>query len=205
MCGIFGSKSVDSFKKLASLNSYRGSHSWSYTSFTGRQLTPVEKGFGNFPTEGYFQGNSWLRIGHVQAPTTEARDINSIHPASLGNARLWHNGIIKDHIVKEWLQESSIKSKWDTYLLLERLRDHGLKSLSDADGSFACCYYDGTELYLFRNDNSPLFVNGPDFSSVKFKESVELPAGVVYNYKNSEWVATDISFKTANTYYWSFE
>ena len=205
MCGLFGSTDREQFLRLAEANSYRGSHSWSYCSFTGRQLTEVNKGFGAFPYSQDMAGDDWLRIGHVQAPTTDSRDYDSIHPAAIGSERLWHNGIIKDHIVSKWKESSAHNTTWDTKLLLEQLRNNSWDALKEADGSFACVFYSEGKLYLFRNSNSPLFVNGSDFSSVKFKKAVELPANIVYHYVNGEWFPTDKEFSTSNTFYWSYE
>ena len=80
MCAIFGSFDKEKFFELAKLNSYRGSHSYSIAYYDRKNVAIVDKGFGEFPEIDL--DNNYYYIGHVQAPTTDSKDKNSIHPAN---------------------------------------------------------------------------------------------------------------------------
>jgi hypothetical protein len=88
---------------------------------------------------------------------------------------LWHNGIVKDHEVKRLQEEYAPYCKWDTRLLLVQYMSTG--NFDNIDGTFACVLYDNRQLYLARNEISPLFINElGDISSTKFEGSVSVPA-----------------------------
>ena len=109
-------------------------------------------------------------IAHSQAPTTET---NNIHPAVYGDALLWHNGIIK--------QKTLSPGTWDTQWLLEQILNYGWSALSRVDGTFACIMYNAGELYVFRNEISPLYYDQDlNFSSTKFESSSPLPPNIVH-------------------------
>lgn len=207
MCSIFGSTSREEFFNLAKLNQYRGTHSHSVAVLrSSGSFELIQQGFG--PLEEIELPDNCLYIGHQQAPTTDAKDVQSIHPAKVESQLLWHNGIIKSHIVKKWQDYYNSGEKWDTKLLLVHIFSKGLKkALTEADGSFACLYHDLDHLYLFRNDNSPMFVKGSTFSSTKFEEAESLQSNQVFNYNvnTCEFEKTNISFETANLFYWSPE
>ena len=207
MCSIFGSTDMDEFYELAELNSHRGtySHSIGVISQYHTSLYSLDKGYGPMPEVDLpYSPNGYLYVGHQQAPTTEAKDDTNIHP-SVGFGHLWHNGIIKDHQVKKWQQEYAMDDAWDTKLLHRHLELKQFEGLSKADGSFACLYHFLGSLYLFRNDNCPMFVKGSTFSSTKFDGSESLESCVVYNYKDNNWNKTNRTFKTATEFYWSPE
>lgn len=206
MCAIFGTKDQDRFFELMKLNSYRGAHSYSISYYDGNRLDVVKKGFGEMPRidleDGYYY------IGHVQAPTTDSKDEASIHPANDRGDYLWHNGIIKDYQVKQWQQSWKKEWSWDTKWLLYLLNTGDTERvLSEADGSFACLWYGkyNPTIYLFRNDNCPMFVKEDEFSSTKFEGSDSIESGVFYAYNKDSWIDTTKTFKTKNTFYWSAE
>ena len=62
-------------------------------------------------------------------------------------------------------------------------------SLDVVDGTFSCARYDKQDLYLFRNEISPLFYDEDlNISSTKFENSKDTEAGVMYfmNLQRSE-------------------
>lgn len=207
MCAIFGSFDADKFYELEKLNSYRGSHSYSISYYDGHRLDVVTRGFGRMPN--ITLEKDMFYIGHVQAPTTDSKDMTSIHPANDRGDFLWHNGIIKDYQVKQWQKEWSKEWTWDTKWLLYLLNTGDTeKVLSEADGSFACLWFGkyNPSLFLFRNDNCPMFVNGTDFSSTKFEDAESIDSGQFYQFdKEKGWVSHYKRFETKNTFYWSAE
>ena len=205
MCAIFGSRDKKEFFELAKLNGYRGVHSHSLAYLKDGFLQIVEKDFG--PLEEQDLPENALYIGHQQAPTTDAKDKDSIHPATYYSAHLWHNGIIKDHQVKQWQEEDKHNWPWDTMHLAYRLSSKGYDVLSEADGSFACLYWTGHELNLFRNSNCPMFISNSSFSSTKFAGAVPILPERVYKYDENQyaWFSTKQSFKTKETFFWSPE
>ena len=203
MCSIFGSRDKKEFFELAKLNSYRGTHSHSIAVVYDNSVSSIdilEKDFGPLQERDLPDGS--LYIGHQQAPTTKSADNKSIHPSE-GFGYLWHNGIIKDHQVKKWQSEYVMDDTWDTRLLHRHLEKKQFQGLSEADGSFACLYYFMGSLWLFRNDNCPMFVKGSSFSSTKFEGSESIKSQVVYDYKNNTWNETNKTFKTNTQFYWS--
>jgi asparagine synthetase B (glutamine-hydrolysing) len=204
MCGIFCSFERDKLIELSKLNSYRGSHSFSFTRFGDE---PIRR-FGKFDVS--LADQVGYKICHVQAPTTEVRDASSIHPAELYGRRLWHNGIVKDFDVKRLQKKHNTEEAWDTKLiLLELLEDDWLKNLSEINGSFACVFQEGDMLYVFRNEISPLFYDYDlNISSVRFEGSFSLPPNKVFilDLENRELLETEFEFSTKeNPYYFGDE
>lgn len=202
MCSIFGSTDLEEFYELARINSYRGTHSHSIATYhKDKSLIIHSQDFGPM-VEHIDLPRDCLYIGHQQAPTTEAKSLDNIHP-SKRHSVLWHNGIIKSHQVKDWQLEFVTEEKWDTRLLQMLIEERGYNALSEADGSFACLHYWNESLRLFRNDNCPMFVKGSSFSSTMFDGAESLKSQVVYDYNDNNWIETETEFKTANLFYWS--
>ena len=189
MCAIFGSKDKEKFLELAELNQYRGNFAYSTTVFeTGMfQHYPDSEKVIHITTitgKGEFKDlveTSWQQykttyyLGHVQAPTT---DSVKTHPSNINGDLLWHNGIIKDYQVQEWKHELG-NVEWDTELLHRHLVLGN--NLDNVDGTFSCARYTKDNLYLFRNEISPLFYDDDmNISSTKFDNSFETESGVMY-------------------------
>jgi hypothetical protein len=200
MCAIIGSFSKEKLEELHKLNSYRGESSYSFGAFDYIQPTMVQyvyKHAGKMPDDyiatTYQYNESTYYIAHTQAPTT---DTDNIHPATYGNAMLWHNGIIK--------QKSMSPGTWDTAWLLEQILDYGWGSLSNVDGTFACIIYYSNDLYVFRNEISPIFYDSElNFSSTKFEGSISLPPNTVFKLDLRHKIIDPVAyFKTKeNPYY----
>jgi len=123
MCSITASFDFNKLKELTELNAYRGSHSHSlfvFDKFTG-SIIFAHKNFGpieldemsdsdikKLPEGSYF-------IAHQQAPTTESKNEDSVHPATLGNNYLWHNGIIKQKEIKRLSDIAAGKEDYTTW------------------------------------------------------------------------------------------
>ena len=188
MCAIIGSKNIDTLRELVALNSYRGSHSYSFSlySITTGILTVEVKKLGTINLNRHTIPHNNYGIVHVQAPTTEMRSEQSIHPAVITekyqtwpNKALWHNGIIKAEVVKG--KAAKYNTSWDTMQMLESVRT-SFDELNEFDGTFSCLYYDRDDLSLnlFRNEISPMFLDHElNISSTKFEGSIETTPNVV--------------------------
>lgn len=197
MCGIFCSFSKDKLLELAKLNASRGGHSFSIMT----DLGGIHKNFGKFDISCAPEGNFF--VCHVQAPTTEERGVESIHPAEYQTAKLWHNGIIKDFDVTRLQQKQNTQQKWDTMLLLHEILE-SKQNLNEINGSFACILYHDGDFYAFRNEISPLFYDQElSISSLKFAASKSLPANEFFklNLQTRTMDATGIKFATKENPY----
>jgi hypothetical protein len=188
MCAIIGSRKLDKLKELVSLNSYRGSHSYSLSLFNtySGHLTVLKKKLGTIDLNNFIIPHHGYAIVHVQAPTTDSRTDAFIHPAITGGETypeeaLWHNGIIKEEQVKENI--SKYNTSWDTMQLLKGIvSTKSFKVLNDFDGTFSCLYYSKEDLCLrlFRNEISPMFIDSEmNISSTKFENSFETASNSV--------------------------
>lgn len=205
MCAIVGSFDKSKLIELIKLNSYRGSHSFSFTvidplyglSLRVRDFGTIDPDIISIPEGGY-------GIVHVQAPTTEAKTFESIHPATDGNTLLWHNGIIKSHYVKILQSKYGHGINWDTELLL-RAVNYSKDELNHIDGSFSCLWYDGSTAHLFRNDISPMFYDRElNISSTKFDGSISTVANTILrmDLQSKCLYNTGFTFRTVeNPYY----
>lgn len=176
MCSIIGSFNKDKLKELYDLNAYRGTLSYSLTTFECKadvRLGTLFQDKGEMPKhliDNHPNINNCYIVAHSQAPTTESKNI---HPAVYGDSLLWHNGIVK--------QKELSAGTWDTVWLLENVLNYDWGWLSNVDGTFACVMYRQGELYTFRNEISPLFIdNELNISSTKFEESESIKPNVVF-------------------------
>jgi glutamine phosphoribosylpyrophosphate amidotransferase len=212
MCSLIGSFSKEKIVELVKLNLYRGQHSYSYSYYNPEDNSiQVTRGLGEIPLDDIKIPEGHYCIAHMQAPTTENKDINSVHPAQIGNSYLWHNGIIKASWIekrKNHIEVSEIPSRyntWDTYLILRQYVEDG--HLNNIDGTFSCVYYSPMEgLQLFRNEISPLFLDDQhNISSTKFYKSHSLPANKVWTFMPGENILEDGDFNTVeNPYYFDY-
>jgi len=204
MCSIIGSFSKEKIAELVKLNLYRGQHSYSYSYYNPEENTiQVNRGLGELPLDDINIPEGHYCIAHMQAPTTENKDINSVHPAYYGDALLWHNGIIKAKWVNERKQqyENDRYNTWDTYLILRQYVDDG--RLNDIDGTFSCVFYSPMEgLLLFRNEISPLFIDKDhNISSTKFDFSSPLEPNITWIFNPGEFIIEDSIFNTVENPY----
>jgi len=212
MCGLFASRNPYKLEEFFKLNTRRGQTRMSISSFS------IDDEYERVDLQNYFESEKialdaaatvegHFHLGHIQAPTSV---LNKAHPAKYNGLSLWHNGIIKEETIKS-LQELSPDpiEGWDTYLMARGLRNVECqndvsKFLSSLEGSFACFMYALGQLYVFRNEISPLFVDKDlNFSSVKFKGSNSIDPGIVFglDFKYNRLDDTGIHFTTANNPY----
>lgn len=192
MCAITGSFSKNKLKELYNLNTYRGELSYSLTTFkpisTDAQIQLLIQNEGKMPNElidemPLAEGN--YMIAHSQAPTTET---DNIHPAVYGDCLLWHNGIIK---------QKEVGPTWDTLWLLDQIVNYKWGVLSSIDGTFACVYFNGKELFVFRNEISPLFIDDElNISSTKFDGCRPLTPNRVFNINLTDKSLKEVSYFT---------
>lgn len=210
MCAIIGSFNKDKLIELIELNSYRGSHSYSFATINpiSNSLVIRQRALGTINYDHLITPPGQYAVVHIQAPTTEAKSVNTIHPAEdLGATYLWHNGIIKAGYVKKMQEKYKLDTQWDTQLLL-RAVNTSKDELNNIDGSFSCLWYDGTSAYLFRNSISPMFYDGDmNISSTKFEGSISTPANKVLSMKLMQKALYSIcEFKTVeNPYFFGDE
>ena len=205
MCAIVGSFDRDKFEELIELNTYRGNHSFSLAEYdiNNAKINLIEQSFGYFDyslLDNITTGN--YIIGHVQAPTTDSKDKESIHPSIIDNTYLWHNGIIKENCIEEIQTVLSSKIKWDTKLLHKYILED--KNLSNIDGTFSCLYSNGSGLYLFRNEISPMFIDNKfNISSTKFEESTSTHANNLFiiDFHNFELITKKEFLTKENPYF----
>lgn len=209
MCAIVGSFNRDKLIELIELNSYRGSHSYSFSSISNFKLYIHVQSLGRINYDDIVLQPGHYGVVHVQAPTTEAKTATNIHPArgrySDDTFALWHNGIIKANHVKKMQEQFGNDTSWDTELLLRAVR-RSYDELSNVDGSFSCLYHDDSGTYLFRNDISPMFY-GTDLSisSTKFEGSIETESNkILYMNFDSKLLYTKGEFSTVENPYFFF-
>lgn len=172
MCSIIGSFDKDTIVGLCELNAYRGqhSHSISYYNVITNEFDQIIKKLGPINYNDINPEDNEYIIIHMQAPTTDAKDINTIHPAQIDEDVLWHNGIIKAKEIESLKKKYGVTSEWDTYILLKHMMSEGTPE--GIDGTFSCLWYDSYRLYLFRNEISPMFIDSDmNISSTKFANS----------------------------------
>jgi len=165
MCAIIGTRNINSIMPLYELNSYRGKHSHSIAVYDIKHgdITILTRGVGELKESVIdtlrrdYNRDNYYYIVHSQAPTSEGRSSEFIHPAHHNGSYLWHNGIIKAVECDRLRNTLGSDSQWDTQLLLMSIIDQG--NLNNLDGSFACLLYHRKRLFMFRNEISPLFVD----------------------------------------------
>lgn len=175
MCSIVGAWTKDDVIDLCKLNEYRGQHSHSvsyYNYLTGEIV--IRKGHGVLDYSTIHIPKNNYCIVHMQAPTSEASNMN-VHPARIGERFLWHNGIVKQSNIPVLQKLTMSESTWDTELILEAYikgRTNSFDIISKVDGTFSCLLYSSGELFLFRNEISPMFFDSTlCISSTKFEGS----------------------------------
>ena len=206
MCSIIGSYSAEKVLELAALNAYRGQHSFSMSRFSrDGVLQSMIKGLGELPLDHIrdIEANGDYIICHQQAPTTNNKSIDSVHPAIIDDRHmLWHNGIVKDH----WIKANGNGETWDTKIILQRLING--EPLDSIDGTFSCVWYDGEKIRVFRNEISPMFIDDQiNISSTKFEGSMSLPPNQVFQLDliNSKFEPLGASFTTYENPYFFME
>lgn len=182
MCGISASFDLSILDNMIDANSFRGNFSFSLLVYdvSIKQIVGLHKGFHDHRKElisFYKQVNNpnLYYISHGQAPTNGLiKDFNRIHPASVNEYYLYHNGLLKN-----------VHDRWDTLLLLHLLLDaeDDNNILSSIEGSFACMMVCPYTVRVFRNKNSIIYYdNNLNFSSVNYDNCMDtLPANKMFN------------------------
>jgi glutamine phosphoribosylpyrophosphate amidotransferase len=209
MCAIIGSFDIDKLKDLVELNSYRGQQSYSFSEYDpeNQQLLMRQKCLGAFSLDNVEVKAGMYYVAHIQAPTTGASAIESIHPSvrNDGNDLLWHNGIIKDYFVKDMQESLQSKEQWDTGLMHDWLING--KSLDEVDGTFACLRYKDGKLYIFRNEISPLFIDDElNISSTKFEGAEQVRENQIWciDFDNKALFGGPTFITKENPYYFGY-
>lgn len=212
MCALVGSYDLVKFKELIALNSSRGSHSWSATIFTRYGDIRLQvKNMGEFNLSFLINAMPGDYVfGHIQAPTTEARGMEAVHPAISPTSMLWHNGILLPSTIAQLQVETGLTNEqWDTKLLAAKIDKDGWDGLLDLKGSFSCARYTPDNgLHFFRNDISPLYYDAEgNISSTEFEGSVETAPGRVYtmSFQYGHLLTTETTFKNKESPFFFFD
>ena len=89
---------------------------------------------------------------------------------------------------------------WDTEWLFDQALN---EDLNEVDGTFACMLYHENQIYVFRNEISPLFKSDSTFSSTIFPGASTVTPNVYWKLDyNSDVLEQGFIFKTKeNPYY----
>jgi len=199
MCGISASFDLDVLSELIEINSTRGNFSFSLMAYdiSIKQIVGLHKGFHDHRRElisfyKHINNHNLYYISHSQAPTAGLiKDFNRIHPASVNEYHLYHNGLLKN-----------IYDKWDTLLLLNLLLDNP-NILSSIEGSFACILVCPYAVKVFRNKNSIIYYDDDlNFSSINYDNMSEVLPNKMFNINFETRMIEEIStFKTCDDNY----
>lgn len=194
MCALVGSGEKKMLNFLYDVNSYRGQLSYSVSTISrDSEILSLTQAAGKMPEGFIFElPDAHFYIGHSQAPTTES---TSIHPAKFKDAMLWHNGIVKQREIPDGV--------WDTEWMLKGIVTDGFGFLSTVTGSFACVLFMQNQLFIFRNEISPLFVDKDlNISSTKFHGGEPITPNVVYQLNLKEMTMVEVAqFETRENPY----
>jgi len=203
MCGISASFDLNTLDEMIDANFFRGNFSFSLLVYdvSIKQIVGLHKGFHDHRKElisfyKYVNNPNLYYISHGQAPTNGLiKDFNRVHPASINEYYLYHNGLLKN-----------VHNRWDTLLLLELLleaeENHSI--LDNIEGSFACILICPYIVRVFRNKNSIIYYDkNLNFSSVNYDNWMdELPANKMFNIDFKTRSLNELySFKTCDDNY----
>jgi hypothetical protein len=171
------------------------------------EIIQMIQDFGEFNYDVVDVAPDGYYIGHTQAPTGGLiKDPERIHPALHKDKFLFHNGIIKQKDVERLKEEQQTDESWDSKLMLQEITNKGLTpTLNTIDGSFACVYFDGSSIDVFRSAAGILFVgNDLDISSTKFDEAIRIEKDIIYSFDIGNRTITkydDFTSKSAPYFY----
>jgi hypothetical protein len=199
MCSIFGSFNKNRVIELAELNQFKGTFSYSLT-----QDDRSHKAFGKFDNDivnDIVQTDNYI-IGHVQAPTGGMiKDDNRIHPTSVGQSLLWHNGLLTKRGIKYLQDYLDTTEEFDTKLLHEYFVRYNFTFLNKIEGLFTCIFKHGTGYYVFRTKHGKLYVNEElDLSSERFEGSKCINYDTIYKMNFAEKRLQPVSYFKTNRY-----
>ena len=190
MCGIIGSFSKEKILDLDRLNEDRGNKAFSFAVFDDWfRLHKIFKRAGQFD-ENFLKRDIYgsYFILHIQSPTKLDEIIpETIHPSTIDNISLWHNGMVLDSCLETLKKELNETSNWDTRIILQGLIKEGYSFLEKIEGSFACLLYKDEKISLFRNQIVPLYIDSElNISSAQFENSEEIDSNKIYqlDFKN---------------------
>jgi hypothetical protein len=213
MCAISGSFDINEVKLLYNSQLNRGNKNSSFTQFVWKEACVVKKVSGVLSDGDFVEYTGETEsppyyITHSQAPTGTTGD-NNIHPSAVdfmwgGKSYMWHNGVIPQKSMQELNKQLHTDFTWDTRIIHHMVM--GYIDLSSIDGSFACLFVTPEkDLFVFRNEQSPLFMNKDmTFSSTKFEKSAELPPNALFyvNPIKRELIHTGVTFKSNQPLYY---
>lgn len=181
MCSIIASYSKNKLEELVDLNQFRGNFSFSYLEFENDKLNQPTKKFGPYD-KNIINDNFNYKISHLQAPTGGLiQDINRIHPTTINNSKLYHNGIITPRGIKFLQNKLNSDETFDTWLLHKAIEVFGFEILSEIEGLFSCLYIKDDKIFIFRTKHGKLYIDEEmSISSERFENSKCINHDTVY-------------------------
>ena len=179
MCSIIASFKKEKLEALVDLNQFRGNFSFSYLELETGKST---KQFGQYNKD-VIENNQNYKISHLQAPTGGLiQDINRIHPTTINDSKLYHNGIITPRGIKFLQNKLNSTETFDTFLLHKAIEEFGFDILSEIEGLFSCLYIKDGKIFIFRTKHGKLYIDEEmSISSERFDSSKCINYDTVYD------------------------
>lgn len=185
---IIGSFSKDKIIEIAELNPPGAvAHSVSCYDIENRGLFSINRGRGKLKykmldSDPSFYKILFLQYGedkHIQ-PTTDYDIYPSESPRdNFYEHALWFKGELKPKEIEKLQFEEDTKDDWGPDLLLKHVVRY--EAPVDVDGSFACVYCDGKDLFIFRNEFESMFIDQDmNISTVAFSGSTTTSANKMF-------------------------
>ena len=178
MCSIIASFKKEKLEALVDLNQFRGNFSFSYLELETGKST---KQFGQYNKD-VIENNQNYKISHLQAPTGGLiQDINRIHPTTINDSKLYHNGIITPRGIKFLQNKLNSTETFDTFLLHKAIEEFGFDILSEIEGLFSCLYIKDGKIFIFRTKHGKLYIDEDmSISSERFENSKCINYDTIY-------------------------
>jgi hypothetical protein len=184
---IAASFSKDKIVQMLDLNKHRSTYAHSIASYdtNNMALFSVNRGFGDISYNRiYEEPNLYIIVFIQEMPNGRHIQPPCIFTEPPSDHHLWFNGELAPKEIEKLQFEEAEKDEesvkqWAPFLLLKHIIRYSAPI--DVDGSFACLYCDGRDLFVFRNEKEALFLDD-DFNicSSPFTGSTSLASNKMY-------------------------
>lgn len=175
---IIGSFSKDKIIELCELAKPRNTycHSISTYDVDNCSMFSVLRSYGDINYNKLNDNSNFYSIVFLQSTPCD----RSIQPPYRGELEdgtnyqeywLWFDGKLNQNDIKRIQLEESTTESWEPMLLLKHVIRYG--EPADLWGGFSCVYSNGRELFVFRNEQVPMFFDSKlNMCTTPFKDSV---------------------------------